>query len=61
MKPATKKSFNNVVSKIDTGVKKATQSVGQHQSDGLTAKRKDEMFGRLSTHALAKFLARKYT
>lgn len=33
---------------------------GAHVSDGLTAKRKDELYGRLSTHLLAKFLNQKY-
>ena len=62
-RPSTKKSFNNVTSKIDCGNKKKsiTSSAGQHQSDGLTAKRKDEMYGRLSHHTLAKFLKQKYT
>jgi len=57
LKPSTKKTFSNISSKIDTGVKKSSTAVqGSRQSDGLTSKRKDELFGRLSTHALAKFL-----
>eukprot|EP00356_Strombidium_inclinatum_P006016 CAMPEP_0170503674 /NCGR_PEP_ID=MMETSP0208-20121228/45548_1 /TAXON_ID=197538 /ORGANISM="Strombidium inclinatum, Strain S3" /LENGTH=95 /DNA_ID=CAMNT_0010783445 /DNA_START=9 /DNA_END=296 /DNA_ORIENTATION=- len=57
LKPSTKKAFFNVSSRIDTGVKKSvTTTQGQRQSDGLTSKRKDEMYGRLSSHALAKFL-----
>ena len=62
MKPSTKKSFHNVTSKVDCGVKKksVTASTG-HQSDGLTAKRRDELFGRVTIHSLAKFLNQKYT
>lgn len=60
--PATKKTFKFVTSKIDHGLKKkSTASQGSHISDGLVAKRKDELYGRLSTHLLAKFLAQKYT
>ena len=61
MKPHTKKTFTNVVSKIDTGVKKRIVAQTTHISDGLTAKRKEEMFGRISSEALAKFLTQKYT
>ena len=62
-RPSTKKSFHNVTSRIDCGTKKKsiTASAGQNQSDGLTAKRKDELYGRLTHHTLAKFLNRKYT
>jgi hypothetical protein len=62
-RPSTKKNFHNVTSKIDCGTKKKsiTASAGLHQSDGLTAKRKDELFGRVSQHTLAKFLNKKYT
>jgi len=59
--PATKKVFKYITAKIDSGFKKkANASQGSHVSDGLMAKRKDELFGRLSTHLLAKFLSRKY-
>jgi hypothetical protein len=61
-RPSTKKTFPYVTSKISTGVKKIkTQAAAPSQSDGLTAKRRDEPFGRVSTHLLAKFLQRKYT
>jgi hypothetical protein len=51
-----------VTSKIDHGLKKkSTATQGSHVSDGLMAKRKDEMFGRLSSQTLANFLAQKYT
>jgi len=60
-KAQIKKNFMNVQSKLDTGVKKTVvATAGQHQSDGLTAKRKDELFGRLSGQDLAKFLSSKY-
>jgi hypothetical protein len=63
MKPSSKKSFHSVTSKIDTGVKKKsiTAQVGGHVSDGLTAKRRDELFGRVSIHNLSKFLKKNYT
>ena len=32
-----------------------------HQSDGLTAKRKDELYGRITAQQLAKFLAGKWS
>ena len=55
------KHFSNIGSRIDTGMKKEKVStVGVHQSDGLTAKRKDELFGRLSGLTLANFLSSKY-
>lgn len=51
-----------MTSKIDHGLKKKSNAnAGSHISDGLMAKRKDELFGRLSSHLLAKFLAQKYT
>ena len=57
----TMKHFSTITSKIDTGMKKEkVSSVGVHQSDGLTAKRKDELFGRLSGLTLANFLSSKY-
>lgn len=59
--PSTKKSFKFVTSRIDHGLKKKQASnQASHVSDGLTAKRKDELYGRLSTHLLAKFLSQKY-
>jgi hypothetical protein len=63
MKPSTKKSFHNVTSKVDSGVKKSsiTASTGGHQSNGITAKRRDELYGRINIHSLAKFLNKKYT
>jgi hypothetical protein len=51
----------NIQSKLDTGVKKeVVATAGQHQSYGLTAKRKDELFGRLLGYDLARFLSSKY-
>ena len=43
-----KKHFSNISSKVDCGNKKNAMSTQGHQSDGLTAKRKDELYGRLS-------------
>jgi hypothetical protein len=61
MNPKTKKSFGNVTSKLDTGIKhKVNSSSGLRVSDGITAKRKDELYGRLSTTLLQKFLNGKY-
>ena len=40
--------------------KEKVSAVGVHQSDGLTAKRKDELFGRLNGITLANFLSSKY-
>lgn len=58
--PSTKKTFRFVTSKIDHGFKKKQASnQAAHVSDGLMAKRKDELYGRLSTHLLAKFLTQK--
>jgi len=61
-KPNTKKTFTNVVSKIDTGVKKSmiAAATSVRVSDGVTAKNKDELFGRVSTDQLAKFLMQQY-
>lgn len=54
--------MGSVGSKVETGVSKANaaKQVGRQQSDGLTAKRKDELYGRLTPGALAKFLNQKY-
>lgn len=61
MNPKTKKHFGNITSKLDTGLKhKVSSSQGMRQSDGITAKRKDELYGRVSTTLLAKFLNGKY-
>ena len=52
------KDTTETVTKIDHGLKKKSNAnAGSHISDGLMAKRKDELFGRLSSHLLAKFLA----
>ena len=61
-KPNTKKTFTNVVSRIDTGVKKSliAAATSVRVSDGVTAKNKDELFGRVSTEQLAKFLMQQY-
>lgn len=59
MKPSTKKHFTNVVSKLDTGVKKRQVATNIRQSNDLTAKKKDELFGRVSTEMIAKFLTQK--
>ena len=50
-------------SRIDTGVKKKsiTATAGGHVSDGLTVKRRDELYGRVSIHSLSKFLKKNYT
>ena len=59
--PATKKTFKFVKSKIDHGFKKKKNTVATVTvSDGLLAKRRDELYGRCSTHLLAKFLSQKY-
>jgi len=48
LKPSSKKAFANVVSKLNTGVKKsAVKQV--RQSNDLTAKKKEELYGRVST------------
>lgn len=60
MKPFIKQ-FTNIVSKIDTGVKKSKQTVKARQSNDLTAKKKDELFGRVSGELVAKFLTSKIT
>lgn len=61
MNPKTKKSFGAVTSKLDTGIKnKGSQATGARVSDGVTAKRKDEMYGRLDPKLLAKFLSGKF-
>lgn len=61
MNPKTKKSFGNVTSKLDTGIRhKVSSGQGMRVSDGITAKRKDELYGRLSTTLLSKFLNGKY-
>merc|ERR1719272_1356946 len=47
LNPKTKKSFGAVTSKLDTGIKnKGAQATGTRVSDGVTAKRKDELYGR---------------
>ena len=61
LKPEAKKGFTNVVSKLDTGVKKTKTVVAVRQSDGATAKKKEEMYGRVGTEQLAKFLTGKFT
>jgi len=48
LKPSAKKDFTNIVSKLDTGVKKTKTAVAVRQSDGITAKKKEELFGRVS-------------
>ena len=40
--------------------KEKVSTVGVHQSDGLTAKRKDELYGRLNGLTLANFLSSKF-
>lgn len=61
LKPSTKKAFTNVVSKINTGVKKTKTAVNVRQSNDLTAKKKDELFGRVNTETIARFLTQKIT
>ena len=64
-KGVPKKTFTSIISKIDTGVKKsliaASASSAARVSFGESAKKKDELFGRISSDALAKFLMQKYT
>ena len=61
LNPKTKKSFGAVTSKLDTGIKnKGAQASGARVSDGVTAKRKDELYGRLEPNLLAKFLSGKF-
>ena len=55
--PATKRQFKYIGSKVNTGQKRKSAAVGKEESDGLTAKRKDEMFGRVSPSMLSKFLS----
>ena len=57
LNPATKKHYKNIVSKLDTGVKKTKVATQSRQSNDLTVKKKDEMFGRVSTELVAKFLS----
>ena len=62
MKPHTKKTFTKVTSKLDTGVKKSKVATSStHQSDALTFKMKEEMFGRLPSEHMAKFLTQRMT
>lgn len=57
------KSLMYVKSKIDTGINKSAlgNTGGKTQSDGLLVKRRDELFGRLSSNALAKFLTQRFS
>jgi hypothetical protein len=55
-RPGTKKQYPYVNPKVNTGAKKSLQTGGSNMSDGLAAKRKDELFGRVTSHTLAKFL-----
>ena len=57
------KSLMFVKSKIDTGINKSMlgNTGGKTQSDGLLVKRRDELYGRLSSNALAKFLSQNFT
>ena len=54
--PATKKTYPQIGSKVSTGQKRKSAQVAQQQSDGLTAKKRDEMFGRVRPDLLAQFL-----
>jgi hypothetical protein len=58
MMPA-KKNFTNVQSKLDTGVKKTTKTKASRQSNDLTVKKKVELYGRVGTELVAKFLTKK--
>ena len=52
-KPAAKKKFKNINPRVEVGV--------QRQSFDLTAKKRDELFGRVSPELVAKFLTKKLT
>jgi len=59
VKPNFNKTYLNVPSKINTGVKKTQIVVTSRQSNDLTAKKRDELYGRVSGELVAKFLTQK--
>ena len=61
LNPATKKIYTNIVSKLDTGVKKKKVANQARQSNDLTCKKKDELYGRVSGEMVARFLSQKLT
>ena len=65
-KPIIKKSFGTISSKIDTGISKNKAQADMNrlntrQSNDLTAKRRDELFGRVTCQNVARFLTSKLT